>query len=68
MSALLTDALDLAVGQRRRQAHAQAAGRVEFHEMAGPLKFLSSRAETLREAYAQRLASHHAFSVSTSQQ
>jgi uncharacterized protein (DUF58 family) len=34
------------------------AGRVEFHEMAGPLKFLSSRAETLREAYVQRLAEH----------
>ena len=33
-------------------------GRVEFHEMAGPLRFLSSRAETLRKAYAERLAEH----------
>ena len=36
------------------------AGRVEFHEMAGPLKFLSSRTETLREAYAQKLGEHRA--------
>lgn len=36
------------------------AGRIEFHEMAGPLKFLSSRAETLREAYAAKLAAHRA--------
>lgn len=36
------------------------AGRVEFHEMAGPLKFLSSKAETLRTAYAEKLASHRA--------
>ena len=36
------------------------AGRVEFHEMAGPLKFLSSKAETLREAYAEKLAEHRA--------
>ena len=36
------------------------AGRVEFHEMTGPLKFLSSRAETLREAYAEKLAEHRA--------
>jgi uncharacterized protein (DUF58 family) len=36
------------------------AGRVEFHEMAGPLKFLSSKAETLREAYAEKLAAHRA--------
>jgi uncharacterized protein (DUF58 family) len=36
------------------------AGRIEFHEMAGPLKFLSSKAETLREAYAEKLAEHRA--------
>jgi uncharacterized protein (DUF58 family) len=36
------------------------AGRVEFHEMAGPLKFLSSKTETLRGAYAEKLASHRA--------
>ena len=36
------------------------AGRVEFHEMAGPLKFLSSRAETLRAAYGEKLAEHRA--------
>ena len=36
------------------------AGRVEFHDMAGPLKFLSSKAETLREAYAEKLAAHRA--------
>jgi len=36
------------------------AGRVEFHAMAGPLKFLSSKAETLREAYAGKLAEHRA--------
>lgn len=36
------------------------AGRVEFHEMAGPLKFLSSKAETLRGAYAEKLAAHRA--------
>lgn len=36
------------------------AGRVEFHEMAGPLKFLSSKAETLREAYGEKLAAHRA--------
>lgn len=34
------------------------AGRVEFHEMAGPMRFLSSKAETLRGAYAERLAAH----------
>ncbi len=34
------------------------AGRVEFQEMAGPLKFLSSKTETLRGAYAERLAAH----------
>ena len=36
------------------------AGRVEFQEMAGPLKFLSSKTETLREAYADKLAQHRA--------
>ena len=36
------------------------AGRVEFQEMAGPLKFLSAKTETLREAYAQKLAEHRA--------
>lgn len=36
------------------------AGRVEFHEMAGPLKFLSSKTETLRGAYAEKLAAHRA--------
>ncbi|MCA3555079.1 DUF58 domain-containing protein [Aestuariivirga sp.] len=36
------------------------SGRVEFHGMSGPLKFLSSRAETLREAYARKLAEHRA--------
>ena len=36
------------------------AGRVEFHEMTGPLKFLSSKAETLRGAYAEKLESHRA--------
>lgn len=36
------------------------SGRVEFHEMAGPLKFLSSKAETLREAYAEKLEAHRA--------
>ena len=34
------------------------AGRVEFQEMAGPLKFLSSKTEMLRGAYAERLAAH----------
>jgi uncharacterized protein (DUF58 family) len=34
------------------------AGRVEFQEMAGPVKFLSSKTETLRGAYAGRLAAH----------
>jgi uncharacterized protein (DUF58 family) len=34
------------------------AGRVEFHEMAGPLKFLSAKTETLRDAYAEKLARH----------
>lgn len=36
------------------------AGRVEFQEMAGPLKFLSSKAETLRGAYAAKLETHRA--------
>ena len=36
------------------------AGRVEFHEMAGPPKFLSAKAETLRGAYAGKLGSHRA--------
>ena len=36
------------------------AGRVEFHEMAGPLRFLSSKAETLRGAYAEKLEAHRA--------
>ena len=34
------------------------AGRIEFHEMAGPLKFLSARAETLRDDYARLLEAH----------
>lgn len=34
------------------------AGRVEFQEMAGPLKFLSAKTELLRGAYAERLARH----------
>ena len=34
------------------------AGRVEFQEMAGPLKFLSAKTEMLREAYAQKLEAH----------
>ena len=33
-------------------------GRVEFREMAGPLTFLSGKAETLREAYVERLRLH----------
>ncbi len=36
------------------------SGRVEFHEMAGPLKFLSAKAETLRGAYAEKLDAHRA--------
>jgi uncharacterized protein (DUF58 family) len=36
------------------------AGRVEFQEMAGPIKFLSAKAETLRNAYADKLANHRA--------
>ena len=34
------------------------SGRVEFQDMAGPLKFLSSRTETLRDAYAGKLEAH----------
>ena len=34
------------------------AGRIEFQEMAGPLKFLSSKTELLRGAYAERLGAH----------
>jgi uncharacterized protein (DUF58 family) len=34
------------------------AGRVEFQDMTGPLKFLSSKTETLRDAYAAKLAEH----------
>jgi uncharacterized protein (DUF58 family) len=34
------------------------AGRVEFQEVAGPVKYLSSKTETLREAYAAKLAAH----------
>ncbi len=30
------------------------AGRVEFHEMAGPLRFLAGKTEFLREAYAEK--------------
>jgi len=36
------------------------AGRVEFQEMAGPLKFLASKTESLREAYGTRFAAHRA--------
>ena len=34
------------------------SGRVEFHEMAGPLKFLAGKTENLREAYAEKLRLH----------
>ena len=34
------------------------SGRVEFHDMAGPRTFLSSKTETLRGAYAERLGRH----------
>ncbi len=34
------------------------AGRIEFQEMAGPLKFLSAKTELLRGVYAERLAQH----------
>lgn len=33
-------------------------GRIEFREMAGPLRFLSAKTETLREAYMAKLAAH----------
>jgi uncharacterized protein (DUF58 family) len=36
------------------------AGRVEFQEVAGPLKFLSSKTETLRGAFAEKLEAHRA--------
>jgi uncharacterized protein (DUF58 family) len=36
------------------------AGRVEFQEVAGPLKFLSTKTETLRGAYGERLERHRA--------
>ncbi|MCB1378919.1 MAG: DUF58 domain-containing protein [Alphaproteobacteria bacterium] len=36
------------------------AGRIEFQEVAGPLKFLSNKTETLRNAYAARLEAHRA--------
>lgn len=36
------------------------AGRVEFQEVAGPLKFLASKTEMLREAYGAKLESHRA--------
>jgi uncharacterized protein (DUF58 family) len=35
-------------------------GRTEFQDMAGPLRFLSARAETLRGAYGERLSAHRA--------
>jgi uncharacterized protein (DUF58 family) len=34
------------------------SGRIEFQEMAGPLRFLSAKTETLRGAYIERLAAH----------
>ena len=34
------------------------AGRVEFQEMAGPLKYLSAKTETLRGAYGEKLENH----------
>jgi len=34
------------------------AGRVEFHAMAGPLKFLANKTESLREAYGEKFAAH----------
>lgn len=36
------------------------SGRVEFQDMAGPLKFLSSRTEALRAPYAEKLEAHRA--------
>lgn len=34
------------------------AGRMEFHDMAGPLKFLANKTESLRDAYGAKFASH----------
>ncbi len=34
------------------------AGRMEFHDMAGPLKFLANKTESLRGAYAAKFAAH----------
>jgi uncharacterized protein (DUF58 family) len=34
------------------------SGRVEFHEMTGPLRFLSGKTETLRDAYVDKLRLH----------
>ena len=34
------------------------AGRTEFHEFSGPARLLAGRAENLRSAYVERLASH----------
>jgi uncharacterized protein (DUF58 family) len=34
------------------------AGRMEFREMAGPLRFLASKTELLREAYAEKFRDH----------
>lgn len=34
------------------------AGRIEFQEVAGPLKFLSAKTETLRQPYAEKLRLH----------
>ncbi len=34
------------------------AGRVEFHDMAGPLKFLAGKTETIREEYIERFKAH----------
>jgi len=36
------------------------AGRIEFQEVAGPLKFLSAKTETLRQPYAEKLSLHRA--------
>ncbi|MGH6856041.1 MAG: DUF58 domain-containing protein, partial [Aestuariivirga sp.] len=34
------------------------AGRIEFRDLAGPLKFLSAKTETLRGPYAEKLGLH----------
>ena len=34
------------------------AGRMEFHDMAGPLTFLANKTESLRDAYGAKFASH----------